>query len=134
MNHLIIYTHLNPKSFTKAVANEVETVAKARGDNIRTIDLYADKFNPVLEFPGIQYSFMDGEAPADVKKYQEDVTWAEHMTFIYPLWWASMPAILKGFIDRVFTAGFAYTYNENGPKGLLTSKSAHLIINYWACL
>ncbi len=129
MNHLIIYTHLNPNSFTKAVADEVEKVALNKGHKTKNIDLYAEKFNPVLDHSDMQYSFMGGEAPNDVKMYQEKVSWADHITFIYPIWWEQMPAILKGFIDRVFTNGYAFTYDENGPKGLLTRKSVQLIIN-----
>ena len=129
MNHLIIYTHLNPESFSMAVADEVEKVAKSKGHAIKVIDLYADKFNPVLEFPDIQYSFMGGEAPSDIEAYQKDITWAEQITFVYPLWWEQMPAMLKGFIDRVFTNGYAYSYNEKGPEGLLVGKSVNLIIN-----
>ena len=129
MNHLIVYTHLNPESFTKAVVDEVEIVTRKNGHETKIIDLYGDQFNPVLEFPDIQYSFMDGEAPDDVEKYQEDISWADHITFVYPLWWEQMPAMLKGFIDRVFTNGYAYTYDDNGPKGLLIDKSVQLIIN-----
>jgi len=129
MNHLIVYTHLNPHSFTKAVVDEVEAVSRRKGHETKIIDLYSDQFNPVLEFPDIQYSFMDGEAPEDVRKYQEDISWANHITFVYPLWWEQMPAMLKGFIDRVFTNGYAYMYGENGPKGLLGEKTVQLIIN-----
>ncbi len=129
MKHLIIYTHLNPESFTRAVANEVEKVAIEKGHTVKTIDLYTEKFNPVLEFPDIQYSFMGGEAPDDVEKYQQDIAWAERITFVYPLWWGHMPAMLKGFIDRVFTHGFAYEYDENGVNGLLSGKVVQQIIN-----
>lgn len=129
MKHLIIYTHLNPESFTRAVVDEVAKVSTGRGDEVQVIDLYADKFNPALEFPDIQYAFMGGEAPSDVKKYQEQITWADQLTFVYPLWWGHMPAMLKGFIDRVFSNGYAYLYDENGPKGLLTGKSVQLFIN-----
>ncbi len=129
MNHLIIYTHLNPQSFTKAVAEQVEKVANNKGHHTKIIDLYADKFNPILEFPDIQYSFMGGEAPSDVKKYQQDILWAEQITFVYPIWWEQMPAMLKGFIDRVFTHDFAYIYDENGHQGLLKGKHANLFIN-----
>ncbi|MBT3206067.1 MAG: NAD(P)H-dependent oxidoreductase [Gammaproteobacteria bacterium] len=129
MKHLIIYTHLNPNSFAKAVADEVESAAAGKGHEIKSIDLYAEKFNPILEFPDIQYSFMNGDAPEDVKAYQQQISWADQITFIYPLWWGHMPAMLKGFIDRVFSNGFAYTYDENGPKGLLEGKSVHQFIN-----
>ncbi len=129
MKHLIVYTHLNPNSFTKAVVDQVKEVAHHQGQQIQVIDLYADKFNPILEFPDIQYSFMNGQAPEDVKKYQEKISWADHITFVYPLWWEQMPAMLKGFLDRVFSNGYAYRYGENGPEGLLTGKSVRLFIN-----
>jgi len=129
MKSLIIYTHLNPDSFTKAVVDEVEKVSNTKGHEIKTIDLYADGFKPVLEFPDIQYSFMGGKAPKDVEIYQRHITWADRIIFVYPLWWQQMPAMLKGFIDRVFTNGYAYVYEESGPKGLLAGKSVQLIIN-----
>lgn len=129
MKQLIIYTHLNPKSFTKAVSNEVEKVLKEKGDEVKTIDLYQDKFNPVLEFPDIEHMFMGKEATADVKKYQELVSWADNLVFVYPLWWSQMPAMLKGFIDRVFSNGYAYVYTETGVDGLLKGKTANLFIN-----
>ncbi|RLA06437.1 MAG: flavodoxin family protein [Gammaproteobacteria bacterium] len=129
MKHLIIYSHLNPKSFTKAVADEVQKVIIAKGDELKFIDLYGDKFNPVLEFADIQYSFMGADAPDDVKKYQDMIDWAENIIFVYPLWWSQMPAMLKGFIDRIFSNGYAYEYTETGAQGLLSGKTAHCIIN-----
>lgn len=130
MKHLIIYTHLNPASFTKSIVDQVEVKAKQKGDEIIIIDLYGDKFNPVLEFPDIEHMFMGKDAPDDVKKYQDLVSWADHFTFVYPLWWGQMPAMLKGFIDRVFSNGFAFVYNENGvPEGLLNGKTAQLYIS-----
>ncbi len=130
MKHLIIYSHLNPVSFTKAIVDKVEKVAQEKGDEVKIIDLYSDKFNPVLEFPDIEHMFMGEDAPADVANYQEMVTWADHLTFVYPLWWAQMPAMLKGFLDRVFANGYAFAYGEDGmPKGLLEGRTAKLYIN-----
>jgi len=130
MKHLIIYSHLNPNSFTKAIVDKVEKVAQENGDEIKIIDLYGDGFNPILEFPDIEHMFMGKEAPSDVAKYQELVSWADHFTFVYPLWWAQMPAILKGFIDRVFSNGFAFAYGEDGmPIGLLKGKTAKLYVS-----
>ena len=129
MKHLIIYSHLNPKSFTKAIVDKVEKVSKEKGDAVKIIDLYGDKFNPVLEFPDIQHQFMGGECPADVKKYQDMVAWTDHLTIVYPIWWTQMPAMLKGFFDRVFSNGFAYAYSEQGiPTGLLKGKTVKLYI------
>lgn len=130
MKHLIIYSHLNPKSFTKAIVDEVERISTSRGDEFKIIDLYGDGFNPVLAFPDIEHMFMGKEAPDDVKSYQEMVSWADHLTIVYPLWWGQMPAMLKGFVDRVFANGYAFTYGEDGqPKGLLGNRTAQLFIN-----
>lgn len=130
MKHLIIYSHLNQDSFTKAIVDRVEKVALEKGDEVKIIDLYGDKFNPVLAFPDIEHMFMGKDAPGDVANYQEMVSWSDHMTFVYPLWWAQMPAILKGFIDRVFANGYAFAYGEDGmPIGLLKGRTAQLYIS-----
>ena len=129
MKHLIIYTHLNPASFTKAIVDKVALVSKAKGDEVQIIDLYADGFNPIVQMPDISAMFMGGETPEDVVKYQKQVAWADHITVVYPLWWGQMPALLKGFFDRVFTNGFAYSYTEDGAKSLLTGKTGHFYIN-----
>ncbi|MDI9877822.1 NAD(P)H-dependent oxidoreductase [Flectobacillus sp. LYT7W] len=67
--------------------------------------------------------------PDDVKKYQEMITWADHLTVVYPMWWGQMPAMLKGFIDRVFSYGFAFSISENGAEALLKGKTAKVYIN-----
>ena len=116
MKHLIIYTHFNPDSFTKAVTDKLIDTAKAKGHEIKIIDLYADQFDPVL-------------TPENILAYQELIKWADHYSVVYPLWWGQMPAILKGFIDRVFANGVAFQYGPEGPKGLLGGRSARVIIN-----
>ena len=66
----------------------------------------------------------------DLDKAKADISWADHLVFVYPVWWAAVPAILKGFIDRVFTPGFAF---KSDPKGgfankLLKGKTGRLIV------
>ena len=129
MKHLIIYSHLNPASFTRAIVDEVERKSKENGHEVKIIDLYNEQFNPILGMPDIEYMFMGKEMPNDIQQYQELITWADHLTIVYPMWWAQMPAILKGFIDRVFSHGFAFQLTENGPIGLLKGKTAHVFIN-----
>ncbi|WP_370519198.1 NAD(P)H-dependent oxidoreductase [Flavobacterium sp. Sd200] len=68
------------------------------------------------------------EVASDVKLEQELITWAECIIFIYPIWWTGLPAILKGYIDRVFSYGFAYRYDQGIQKGLLIGKKA-IVIN-----
>ena len=58
---------------------------------------------------------------------QSYISWANELTFIYPLWWNAFPAILKGYIDRVFTNGFAFKVTEKGIEGLLKGKQVRLI-------
>lgn len=128
MKHLIIYSHFNPESFTKAIVNVVETESKKRGDEVRMTDLYKDGFDPVLKFPDIQGMFMGGDTPSDVQKYQDDIVWADHITYVFPLWWGQMPAILKGYADRVLSNGFAFNYTETGVDGLLSDKKCNVIV------
>ncbi|MBX4152094.1 NAD(P)H-dependent oxidoreductase [Paenibacillus sp. FSL W7-1279] len=66
----------------------------------------------------------------DLQKAQELISWADHLVFVYPNWWGGMPALLKGFIDRVFLPGFAFKYRKNSPlpEQLLKGKTARLIV------
>lgn len=121
MKHLIIYAHPNPKSFNHAILETIEAELKKAGGDYDVRDLYAIGFNPVLasgDFTG----FQSGQIPADIKTEQNYVKNADVLIFIHPVWWTGMPAILKGYIDRVMSFGFAYTYGPQGPKGLLTGK------------
>ena len=68
-----------------------------------------------------------GNLSEDIKQEQAYITWADEISIIYPLWWNAFPAILKGYIDRVFTNGFAFKVNGKGPEGLLQDKKVRLI-------
>ena len=61
-------------------------------------------------------------------RYQEDIAWADHLVFSFPIWWSAEPAILKGFLDRTLTPGFAYRYIGAKSQGLLKGKTAALIV------
>ena len=129
MKHLIIYAHFNNKSFTRGIVDKISDLLNSQNKEHQIIDLYGDKFNPVLGMDEMQLIHEKGEVSEDVLKYQEKISWADHITFVYPIWWAQMPAILKGFIDRVFTFGFAYKYGKEGVEGMLGNKTAKLIVN-----
>ena len=63
--------------------------------------------------------------------YRDLVTWADHLIFIYPIWWGGMPAILKGFVDRVLVKGFAYDYSDNPiPHALLKGRTGWVITTH----
>lgn len=127
MNHLIIYCHPNPKSFNHAVLEIYEGLARGKGHEVRVRDIYGTGFDPVLkaeDFMNIQ----QGKVSDDVREEQEQIKWAEIITLIHPIWWFQMPARLKGYIDRVFSYGFAYEIGKDGIKGLLSGKKV-IVLN-----
>lgn len=129
MKHLIIYSHFNANSFTKAIVDRVEDIAITNKDEIKIIDLYGDLFSPVFNLLDVEYAEGGKSIPADVKEYQDLVAWADHYSFVFPLWWGQMPAMMKGFMDRVLTNGFAFQFDDNGYKALLSDKTAKVFIN-----
>lgn len=123
MKTLIIYAHPNPKSFNHAIADHAAETLRGLGHEVRLRDLYALKFNPVLDgadFDGIK----NGAPRADVAEEQSHLSWAEQIIITHPVWWYARPAILQGYIDRVLSNGFAYKYTPEGPVGLLKLKKA----------
>jgi len=126
MRHLIVYAHPNPASFNFSIRETMVGVLKQKGQAVRVRDLYALHYDPVLqgdELEGLQ----QGRTSRDTAIEQEHVRWADVLTFIYPVWWAGMPAIARGYIDRVFSKGFAYDYGAEGLKGLLSGKKVQII-------
>jgi NAD(P)H dehydrogenase (quinone) len=123
MNVLIVYAHPNPKSLNAAILKEVERGLQEAGHLYTVIDLYQDNFQPVLVYnDSIRRSDLKNDP--ETARYRELVRQADHLIFIYPVWWYGVPAILKGFFDRVLVSGFAYHYEGMVPKGLLNGKSA----------
>jgi NAD(P)H dehydrogenase (quinone) len=121
MNHLVIYSHPNPKSFNHAILETFTQALREKGDDVRVRDLYALGVDPVLKASDFE-AMAEKRAADDVREEQKHVTWADTLTFIFPLWWAGMPAIAKGYMDRVFSDGFAYRFDEKGHHRLLSSK------------
>ncbi|MCZ8517903.1 MULTISPECIES: NAD(P)H-dependent oxidoreductase [Paenibacillus] len=123
---LVITGHSDPQSFCSALSHAYIEGAASRAAEIREIDLSRIEFDPVL-----QYGYRKRtELEEDLLEAQELIRWADHLVFVYPTWWGAMPAILKGFIDRIFLPGFAFRYRANSSlwDKLLKGKSAHLIV------
>jgi NAD(P)H dehydrogenase (quinone) len=112
MKHLIIYSHPNSKSFCHAILDNVEEVLAAKKHDIVVRDLYALGFDPVLK-AGDLADFQSGKIPADIKAEQNYIAWSDIMTIIHPVWWTGLPAMMKGYIDRVFSYGFQYPGNSS---------------------
>lgn len=125
MKHLIIYAHPNPASFNHAIKETIVRVLKDKGQSLRVRDLYALRFDPILKADDFE-TFLAGKTPGDIAIEQDHVRWADQLTFLYPVWWGRMPSIGAGYIDRVFSKGFAYDYGPTGPVGLLPGKKVYI--------
>lgn len=123
---LIILGHPNKETFCGSLAESYKKGALKSGAEVKEISISDLEFDPVLHrgYKEIQ------ELEPDLVEAQELIKWAEHLVFVYPTWWATMPALLKGFIDRVFLPGFAFKYRENSAfwDKYLTGKSARIIV------
>jgi NAD(P)H dehydrogenase (quinone) len=122
MKHLVVIAHPKPSSFTHALADAYIAELAAMGHAIERRDLCAIGFDPVL-----QASELNAPGKADVEAEQAALKSADATAFFYPLWWASMPAILKGYVDRVFAYGVAYEFRGSEMCGLLTGKTNLLV-------
>jgi NAD(P)H dehydrogenase (quinone) len=123
MKHLIIYSHPNPRSFNHAIKETFVEALLSRQHEVRVRDLYAMGFDPVLK--AYDFELLEkGLVADDVAKEQEHVRWADMITFIFPVWWNNLPAITRGYIDRVFSVGFAYTEKM---QGLLPGKKVLVV-------
>ena len=98
-------------------------VLQSKESEVRVRDLYELGFDQVLKGSDL-LNLQTGKFADDIKAEQEQIEWADVTTFVYPVWWAGLPVMLKGYVDRVFANGFAFTYGENGPIGLLSKKKA----------
>ncbi|MRX74033.1 flavodoxin family protein [Bacillus lacus] len=123
MNILIVYAHPNKKSFNAALKEAVIEQLKELDYDVRVRDLYEIQFDPVLKEDNYT-EFYQTNAPEDILYEQKEISWADVLIYIFPTWWTGMPAIMKGYFDKVFTNGFAFRFTEKGAVGLLDGKRA----------
>ncbi|HNW77712.1 MAG TPA: NAD(P)H-dependent oxidoreductase [Candidatus Competibacteraceae bacterium] len=127
MNVLIVFAHPNPRSFNRAILDTLDEALRACGHATRIHDLYQMRFRAVLDDDDLARNWR-GDLPDDILHEQEAVRWAQGLVFIYPVWWFGPPALLKGWIDRVFVRKFAFDFSADGMRGLLQHEKA-LILN-----
>lgn len=122
---LIINGHPNKESFNFGIAESYRKGALESGAEIKEIVISELSFNPNLQF-GYQ-KIMEWET--DLVEAWDKILWADHLVWIHPVWWGGLPAITKGFIDRLFLPGKAFRYRENSVwwDKLLKGKTAHII-------
>lgn len=131
MNVLLVLAHPEPASLNGSLHRFMRDRLEAQGHSVRTSDLYAMRWKPALEaadFPARDAAapfdpaldslraFETGTQVADIEAEQQKLLWADAVILQFPLWWYSMPAILKGWIERIYAYGFAYGVGEHSDS------------------
>jgi NAD(P)H dehydrogenase (quinone) len=140
---LIVYAHPEPKSFNAALRDAAADTLRSRGWEVEVSDLYAMHFDPVFKAgdfldrqdteilkpsPEALHALQTGTFAPDIAAEIEKVRRAGLIIFQFPIYFTSVPAILKGWIDRVFKFGFAFDYGHMYGNGLLAGKQAMLVV------
>jgi len=125
-NILIILGHPDNSSFCAALAEAYLSGTQQAGHNCELVRLSEMEFDPVLHHGYRKIQLLE----PDLQELQDKVQQADHLVFVYPIWWGGLPALLKSFFDRVFLPGFAFKYRKNSLlwDKLLAGKSARLLV------
>ena len=117
MHVLVVICHPKQDSFTHAIADQVIKGAESREHTTKVLDLYRDGFDPVFT-PRDWEQFEEVPMPEDVLEQQRFIEESDAIFLVFPIWWYQMPAMLKGWLDRVWSAGWCYK-SERNPEGSL---------------
>jgi len=127
MHVLIVICHPKPDSFSHAIAARFVEGARSVGHSTELADLYAEHFDPVLtERDLLQFEGMP--MPDDVLREQARVERADALCLIHPIWWYGPPAMMKGWFDRVWSAGWAYHWQHDPEGSLLAARPCTMLI------
>lgn len=144
MNVLIVFAHNEPRSFNAAMKDLSVSTLEAAGHAVQVSDLYAMGFNPVASAADFseradpdylvyaleqRHAYGKGTLAPDIAAEVDKVKWADLIIFNFPIYWYGMPAIMKGWIDRVFISGLCYGGRRIYDRGGLKGKSAMLAIS-----
>ncbi|WP_287030664.1 NAD(P)H-dependent oxidoreductase [Pseudomonas sp. UBA6310] len=123
---LMIFGTPKAASFCHALGETYANAARSKGHAVRVLALGELQFDPILH-DGYEHS---QTLEPDLLEAQREIHWAEHLVFVYPVWWGGVPALLKGFLDRVFLPGFAFKFRGRlqAWDKLLTGRSADLLV------
>ncbi len=143
MNAFIVYAHPEPRSFNGAMRDVAVKTLQEQGHSVRVSDLYAMRFDPVSDrrnFSSVKdaqffkqqqeeaFAHQNESFAPDVKAEMDKLFWADFVLFQFPLWWFSVPAILKGWVDRVFASGRIYGGGKWYDQGVLRGKRGMLAL------
>lgn len=125
MNALILLCHYDTNSFNHAIANQARKKLEAQGYSILYHDIYKEEFNPILEQKEYEEQNMKNIHDPYIIECCNELQNADVIVVVHPNWWGQPPAMLKGWVDRVFRRGIAYKYSPEGKSiGLLNAKKA----------
>lgn len=134
MKIYILLAHPDKGSLNGAFADAYEQAARAIGHDVRRQNIGEMNFDPIL-WKGYKET---PELETDLKQAQQNISWCQRWVIFYPIWWGSVPALFKGFIDRTLYPGFAFKYHRDDPfwDKLLKGRSAQLFTTsdapwYW---
>jgi len=119
MRVVIVFNHPYEGSYCNAILNSVQSGLGKAGHEIDIIHLDRDKFNPVMTSEDLLAFRNKKSIDAKAMEYVQRVKAADHLVFIFPIWWELMPALMKGFIDKVIFPGETYDYTSSG-YGMVT--------------
>jgi len=124
-NILIINGHPNRESFNFGIMNAYREGAEKAGAKVQQIVIADLQFDSNLKYGYHKRTDLE----PDLLEAWEKIIWADHLVWVHPVWWGGFPAIMKGFIDRLFLPGLAFKYRENSVwwDKLLAGKTAHII-------
>ncbi|PLZ03119.1 NAD(P)H dehydrogenase [Burkholderia sp. WAC0059] len=151
MKVLLVYAHPEPRSLNGSLRDFAVKRLESAGHAVQVSDLYAMRWKAVVDAddstghdpdapfnPSLasKQAYADGTQSEDIAREQEKLRWADAVILQFPLWWFSMPAILKGWIDRVYACGFAYGVGEHSDsrwgnrygEGAMAGKRAMLVV------
>lgn len=127
MHALIVVSHPDSQSLTHAVAQAfAKGLAASGGHSTEIADIAAEGFDPAFNQNDRSAYFLKAPLPSDIVREQARVDRADALVLVYPIYWWSFPGQLKGWIDRVFTNGWAY---EETPDGKLIKRLGHLAVH-----
>ena len=115
MHIMITIDHPWPESFSFTILNTVVATLKAGHHTVDVLDLNRDAFDPVMRVEELAVYAQGGVLDPKVREYQARIMAAQHLVYIFPVWWEVMPAMLKGFFDKVFLPEWAFTEDDTAP-------------------
>lgn len=127
-NVTIVYSHPNKKSFNRQVVDSIVSKCESKKEvNVNVIDLYEEGFDPHLQSKDLELYSKGDTTDSQVKRYQDILNKTDKLIFVFPVWWNSTPAMIKGFEEKVFIKDYAFKPSKKGLLPLLKINKGYVI-------